>query len=180
LNRINPVDGVRYRSHGVEPEFACTFEKAQSKTLDSVIIDLNSWPRMNLSFEKVNVALTRVKTLEDLRLMPVLPGQSLDHLYRLRPDPRMQVWRAGFGPDGNWSPELCKSAIDRLPPDFFKTKKQSSSYRKTKSRTALASANTGEVPALMLVKKMQQPSKKVKTAAIRAGVERTSLKLLLS
>ena len=134
LNRINPIDGVRYRPHGVEPEFACTFEKAQSKTLDSVIIDLNRWPGMNLSFEKVNVALTRVKTREDLRLMPVLPGQSLDHLYCLRPDPRMQVWRAGFGPDGNWSPELCKSAIDRLPPDFFKTKKQSSSYRKTKSR----------------------------------------------
>jgi hypothetical protein len=110
LNRINPIDGLRYRSHGVEPEFACTFEKAQSKTLDGVIIDFNSWPGMHLTFEKVNVALTRVKTLDDIRLMPISPGQNLDHLYSLRPDPRMLVWKAGFGPDGKWDADLCKAA----------------------------------------------------------------------
>jgi hypothetical protein len=140
---------------------------------------------MNVSFEKVNVALTRVKTREDLSLMPVLPGQSLDHLYCLRPDPSMQVWRAGFGPDGNWSPELCKSAIDCLPPDFLKKgsnlvhSRQSRVFNKG-TMTAPASANPGETPALMLVKRMQQHFKRVKTAAIRAEVERTSRKLLLS
>lgn len=132
LNRINPIDGVRYRSHGVEPEFACTMEKAQSKTLDSVIIDLNLWPGMHLSFEKLNVALSRVKTRNDIRLMPVLPGQNLDHIYSLRPDPRMLVWRAGFGPDGMWDPERSKAAMDLLPADFFKKRKQKRSNKKWK------------------------------------------------
>ena len=133
LSRINPIDGVRYRSHGFEPEFACTFEKAQSKTLDGAIIDLNSWPGMHLSFEKVMVALTRCKTLEDIRLMPILPGQSLDHLYCLRPDPRMLIWRAGFGPDGLWDPARCKAAMDQLPPDFLRKGKQTKSNKKWKS-----------------------------------------------
>jgi hypothetical protein len=132
LNRINPIDGVRFRSHGVEPEFACTMEKGQSKTLASVIIDLNCWPGMHLSFEKLNVALTRVKTCDDIRLLPTLPGQNLDHLFSLRPDPRMLVWRAGFGSDGMWDPELCKAAMDLLPPDFFKKRKQKRSNKQQK------------------------------------------------
>ena len=130
LNRLFPIEGVRYRSHGVEPEFACTMEKGQSKTLSSVIVDLNSWPGMHLSFEKLNVALTRVKTREDIRLMPTLPGQNLDHLFCLRPDPRMLVWRAGFGPDGKWDPDLSKAAMDQLPPDFFKKRRQTKSNKK--------------------------------------------------
>jgi hypothetical protein len=130
LSRINPIDGVRYRSHGYEPEFACTMEKGQSKTLESVIIDLNLWPGMHLSFEKFNVALTRVKTRNDVRLMPTLPGQNMDHLFRLRPDPRMLVWRAGFGPNGIWDPERSKAAIDLLPSDFFKKRKQKPSNKK--------------------------------------------------
>ncbi len=104
LNRMGmfQVNGVRYLSHGVEPEFACTFEKAQSKTLDGVIVDLNLLPGMHLTFEKVYVALTRVICLEDIRLMPTLPGPNLDHLFSLLPDPRMLVWNAGFGPDDIW------------------------------------------------------------------------------
>ncbi len=112
LNRINPRDWLRYQLHGIEPEFACTFERAQSKTLDGVIIDFNSWPSMHLTLEKVNVALTRVKTLDDIRLMPISPWQNLDHLYSLQPDPRMLFWKAGFGPDGNWDAYQWKAAMD--------------------------------------------------------------------
>ncbi len=88
LNSINLIDGIKKRSHGVEPEFACTFEKGRSKILDGVIVDLNSWP--------VNVALTRVKTRQDLRLLPTLPGQSLDHLYCLRPESVTRSSHAGL------------------------------------------------------------------------------------
>jgi hypothetical protein len=119
-------------------------------------------------------------TRPDLRPMPLLAGQSLDHWYRLGPDARMQVWRAGFGPDGDWSRELCECAIDRLPPDFFirlpnavPSPRQGLVFNNA-TMTAPAGANTGETPALMLVKRMRQHSKRVKTAAMRAGVERTA------
>ncbi len=152
LNRMGmfQVNGVRYRSHGVEPEFACTFEKAQSKTLDGVIIDLSLWPGMHLTFEKVYVALTRVKLLEDIRLMPTLAGQSLDHLFSLQPDPRMLVWSAGFGPDGMWDAERCKAAMDQLPNEFFKKRKPNCPFRKWKasfqpsSSKAHSSKSSGE------------------------------------
>ena len=134
VTRFTPIDGVRYRSIGCEPEFAITFEKSQARTLDGVILDLNQWPGMHLSFEKIYVALTRVRTMHDVRLMPLHCGQSFDHLFRLKPDPRMLAWLAGFGPDGIWDADLCKKAIERFPADCFKKKRNPrSSQPKTNS-----------------------------------------------
>ena len=99
LNRIYPIEGVRYRSIGVEPQFAMTFEKSQSLTLPAAIVDLNPWPGMHLTFEKFYVSVTRTKSRKELWLMPMQNGNSFDHLYSLKPDPSMLVWtlwRAGF------------------------------------------------------------------------------------
>ncbi len=102
----------------------------QSKTLHGVIVDLDLWPGMHLTFEKVYVALTRVKCLEDISLMPTLPGQNLDHLFSLLPDLLMLVWNAGFGPDGIWDAERCKAAMDQLPNEVFKKRKPNCLFRK--------------------------------------------------
>jgi len=122
ISREDPIEGVRYRSIGVEPQFAITFEKAQARTLDGVILDLNQWPGIHLSFEKVYVALTRVKTRNDIRLMPLHPGQNFQHLYSLKPDARMLVWLAGFGPDGMWDPQRCIEKLKTLPCNVLKRK----------------------------------------------------------
>jgi hypothetical protein len=156
---------------GIQRYLISILEKAQSKTLDSVIIDLNLWPGMHLSFEKLNVALSRVKTRNDIRLMPVLPGQNLDHIYSLRPDPRMLVWRAGFGPDGMWDPERSKAAMDLLPADFFKkqnkkgpTKNGSQHLSRAMMKAILTGVNMEENTPMSQAKKTLRPPKKAKTA----------------
>ena len=92
LRRIEDIEGIRYRGIGVDVGFAITFDKAQSKTLPAAIVDFTLWPAMNLSFERVLVGLTRIADLDDIRLMPLHSGCTFNHLYKLKPDPRMLCW----------------------------------------------------------------------------------------
>jgi len=115
LRRIEDVEGIRYRSIGYDVGLACTFEKSQSKTLESVILDFNLFPRMSLAFEKVLVGFSRVKMIDDVRIMPLLEGQTFDHLFRLKPNPRMLCWIAGYGPDGIFDIDKVRRALDNLP-----------------------------------------------------------------
>ena len=114
LHRIEEVEGIRYRGIGYDIGLACTFEKSQSKTLESVILDFNLFPRMSLAFEKVLVGFSRVKMVDDVRIMPLLEGQTFDHLFRLKPNPRMLCWIAGYGPDGIFDINKVRRALDNL------------------------------------------------------------------
>jgi len=115
LHRIEDIEGIRYRSICVDVGFAITFDKAQSKTLSTAILDFTQWPHMNLSFERVLVGLTRVKNTDDNRIMPLPPGGTFEHLYKLKPDPRMLCWLKGFSKDGILDLAVVKAALDRLP-----------------------------------------------------------------
>ena len=60
-----PIKEIRYRSIGLELGFAITFDKTQSKGFSKLILDLNSWPKVHLAFEKVLVGLSRVGMSDD-------------------------------------------------------------------------------------------------------------------
>ena len=60
-----PIKEIHYRSIGLELGFAITFDKTQSKGFSKLILDLNSWPKVHLAFEKVLVGLSRVGMSDD-------------------------------------------------------------------------------------------------------------------
>ena len=111
----SPIKEIRYRSIGLELGFAITFDKTQSKGFSKLILDLNSWPKAHLAFEKVLVGLSRVGMLDDIRLFPLLPKQTLSHLWKLQPDQDMLVWLRSYNQDGKFSADLAADAYKQRP-----------------------------------------------------------------
>ena len=111
----SPIKEIRYRSIGLELGFAITFDKTQSKGFSKLILDLNSWPKAYLAFEKVLVGLSRVGMLDDTRLFPLLPKQTLSHLWKLQPDQDMLVWLRSYNEHGKFSADLAAEAYKQRP-----------------------------------------------------------------
>ncbi len=91
---------------GFDLGFAATFHKIQGKTVPKIILCLNKVPRDlgQLSTQSLYVGLTRVKRNEDMRIFPLRPGQNLDHLLRLKVDPKIAEWRRQYDQRGKWQP----------------------------------------------------------------------------
>ena len=76
--------------------FAITFWKSQGRTLAEAIIDLNdavgiaNIPKVLL--EMLYVAFTRVRSTDDLRLLPLALGCTLDHLKKLQMARSTREW----------------------------------------------------------------------------------------
>ena len=105
-----PIREIRYRSIGLELGFAVTFDKTQSKSFKKLIVDLNAWPQSRLAFEKVLVGLSRVGMSVDMRLFPILPNQTLGHLFKLQPNQDMLVWLRSYDKNGKFSSDLAAEA----------------------------------------------------------------------
>ncbi|KZS06440.1 Uncharacterized protein APZ42_030106 [Daphnia magna] len=68
------ADTFHYRPHGVEQRFAVTVHKIQGQTWNKVILQLNKRSFMpHLTFSMLYVALSRVRTRGNIRLMPPHP-----------------------------------------------------------------------------------------------------------
>ena len=92
---------------------------------------------MYLSAEKVLVGLSRVQTLQHLRIIPFAPGQTDNHLHSLRPNEIMLHWFAGYGNDGLWSAQNSAASIARNPISHKKYSKTKSSVTSTKKNLPL-------------------------------------------
>ena len=97
------ISSVKYRCIPYDIGFSLTYEKTQSKSFRRLILDLQLWPKMFLTAEKVLVGLSRVETLEHLRILPFCPSQNQNHLYTLKPNEMMLHWVAGYDEAGHWS-----------------------------------------------------------------------------
>ena len=62
------IKNIKYRAHSYDLGFSLTFEKVQSKSFQRLILDLQCWPKMPLTAEKVLVGLSRVAKLDHLRI----------------------------------------------------------------------------------------------------------------
>jgi hypothetical protein len=54
------IGTVKYRCIGYDLGFSLTFEKTQSKGYHLLVLDLQLYPRMSLTFEKLLVGLSRL------------------------------------------------------------------------------------------------------------------------
>ena len=81
-----------HEGHQLELGFAFTFHKVQGATLAQLILDLNFKPSNLATFSAVYVGLTRVKSFDDIRLLPVLSVKMREKLAELRFDPHLRDW----------------------------------------------------------------------------------------
>jgi hypothetical protein len=107
------LPGVKYRDHGYELGFSITYDKTQSRGFKKLILDLQPWPGMSLSHEKVLVGLSSVATMNNVKILPMASSQSLKHIYSLKPNINMLTWLAGYDADGRWDPKLAQDAVQK-------------------------------------------------------------------
>ena len=53
--------------------------------------------------------------MDHIRILPLSPSQTFQHLFQLKPDLRMLVWLAGFDDQGIWTAAKSKSALTKYP-----------------------------------------------------------------
>jgi len=96
---------VNVREHRMELGFVQTFHKIQGRTVSRLILELNPRPfQPRVSFSMLLVALSRVRHHMDIRILRMHPGANLSYLLRLRPDPKLALWQAGYK-GGTWAPD---------------------------------------------------------------------------
>ena len=103
--------------HPVELGFCVTFHKIQGQTVDRIILALHprsSCQLLSMSFEMLYVALTRVRSAEDIRIM-FCPIKGLQHLQKLKRPPFFDAWLKAYNNHGMWdAAELSRQAeIDK-------------------------------------------------------------------
>ena len=113
---------VKLLKHRVTLNFAATVHKFQGRTEDYMLIELNERKfHPFITFNMLLVLLSRVRTGNNLKILPLLNGkQSLDYLRKLRPDPDIAIWRKGFDENGVWSHDrarnFAQSVQQKCPP----------------------------------------------------------------
>ena len=106
---------VTTTSHGTDLATAMTFYKAQGRTMRRVLACLNNPSgSLRISYEAVFVFLSRVKLGGHAKITPLHPGCNWDHLKELRPADNCIAYLNGFMPDGSWSKNRAKQALDEI------------------------------------------------------------------
>jgi hypothetical protein len=122
-------------------------------------LDLQPWPGASLSYEKLLVGLSRVSTKNDVKILPMHQSQSLNHLFKLKPNVSMLNWLAGYNADGRWCPELARDAVQRNPCKKQRQAKSSCPLRQqgsqTKQKTSQPSNSKVSKPNVQLQSKLQ-------------------------
>ena len=103
---VNKKVTICYRSIRVTLGFCKTFHKSQSLTEEMVNLDVNQRPPgiLPMTLKGFFVAYTRVRSNEDLRVLPPIDGDvRFSHLTTLRHDPILIHWLAGFMEGEVWN-----------------------------------------------------------------------------
>jgi len=89
------IPALLARPHALDPAFSLTVHKIQGQTCDKLIIDLNKTPiRPALTFQGLVVLLSRVRSSENLRLLPppITVESPYQHLLKLEPPKKLIDW----------------------------------------------------------------------------------------
>ena len=102
------------QTHAYEPGFSLTFHKVQGKTLERVVLELSERPfTPGIDFNSLLVALSRVSSLCNLRIVGLNDKSALDYLRSLRPAQELMFWIAGFENGcGKWSISGSLTAVE--------------------------------------------------------------------
>jgi hypothetical protein len=94
----------------IEPAFAATVYKAEGRTISHVILALakRSAAMCDLTYEALCFALSRVKTKDGIRLLlnSRHPWETLEYIWTLRPDKKVQAFFQGYGRPARRSHEM--------------------------------------------------------------------------
>ena len=108
---------------GVEPAFAITFHKVQGKTMEKVIVNLNSG---RMTFEQLYVAITRVEYADDFRILN--PGaRGLKHLLKMKVSEATLAFLNCFDEDGKWKPATAAAYKQKFKELLLKKKRKKKS-----------------------------------------------------
>jgi hypothetical protein len=110
-----------------------TFEKIKGKTLKKIILDLNCAPTRPIHFDAFYTGISRVRRSCDMKIMPIPPGLTLQHMKKLKPEPKLIYWQHGFDDkSGKWS---------RVTADKFKLQNKVISFTITMTEQHLSYHN---------------------------------------
>jgi hypothetical protein len=147
--------------------YACTFDKAQGKTMAAVYLCLhpNFWSA--LSLPKLYVAFTRVETMNNLR---VWPSDNLDlgRLKKLQHDPAVVCLEKAYDANGMFSKELYSTAYVKLFSQQSVAGTVSASMT-SKKKTKMNSAEKAAAVAAKAAAAGKKQEKKPSAAAVKAA-----------
>jgi hypothetical protein len=108
---------ARVTNHRVEMGFMVTVHKTQSRTMFKLMLDLCLHTSLPPPFthNMLYVALTRVQYANDIRILPLDGPYSLAYLKKLKPDPDLEIYLAGFlhdHPDKLWREEVARAHLN--------------------------------------------------------------------
>ena len=80
-----------------------TYHKLQGVTLEKLILSINKHPNylLRLALSSLYVGLSRVKKLEDIRVLPYR-DKDVDYLVSLQFDDLLKAWINNYTKDGHW------------------------------------------------------------------------------
>ena len=108
---------LNYRSHHVALAFAFSFHKLQGKTIDKLILVLKEHKGrklLTISFEALYVALSRVRSCEEIRFWSD-DKIDLEDLIKMRRSPYFGIWDNNFSENGYWIEDgLNKKAQEEI------------------------------------------------------------------
>ena len=123
----------------VDMFLSCTYYKVQGATMNAVVMDINKWGiPPHLSFEAFYVGISRVRELNGIKFLPLLPGQTYEHIFNLQLDPRTQAYLLATEDGKPFNEDIAKTSIaerDQLDAeDKAKAKVKPKSKAKPKSK----------------------------------------------
>ena len=112
--------------------FALTVHKCQGATLGKVILDIGVNPFKPISIQMLYVALTRVRSGSDLRLLPFIleHNQHRRTLQKLQFPLYLRCMMAGFRADGFFDSEVARKMVQLPQPHHSPVKSRTGSLQK--------------------------------------------------
>jgi hypothetical protein len=174
---------IYYKSIRVTLGFCKTIHKSQSLTEEMETLDVNERPSgiVPLTLKGFFVAYTRVRSNNDLRVLPPVDGDlRFSHLTKLRHDPLLIHWLAGFEEGKMWDVGAAKEHYLKFACATLKKKQIPRSAKNPiskKSATETKQSLASSVPAALLRQTRQAVSTKtrrynsIQTFVTRQGVE---------
>ena len=113
--RNQKVRKTNFRKHPVDLLFAVTYHKLQGVTLEKLILSINKHPNylLRLALSSLYVGLSRVKKLEDIRVLPYR-DKDVDYLVSLQFDDLLKAWINNYTKDGHWKYDGFKTFEQKM------------------------------------------------------------------
>lgn len=105
--RLSGDTKIQVHAFPYEDSFVRTIHKFQSCTMEQMILALNQRPGsrgglLSLTLANLQVAYTRVRDSDNMKIMPLFNDNSLDYLKGLKRNVYLNIFYRGIQADGSW------------------------------------------------------------------------------